>query len=348
MMAATNRPDMLDPALLRPGRFDRQIMVPLPTQEERVDDPQGPLPRQEDRRPTSTSTSIARGTPGMAGADLANLVNEAALFAVRRGAHEIHAEDFDAARDRVLMGLKRDVDGADRGGEGDHRLPRGRPRGARLRARARRPDPQGDDPARPGWRSASPSSSRSRSATSTSGSTSPTRSSWRSAAASPRRSCSATSVDRRRRTTSCASPSSPARWCASGACPSGSGRWRGARRARCSSARTSCTPATTPTRPPGSSTKRSSGSCAHEESRARTHPRGCTAAASTRVARALLEHETRRRRRGVARSSTTRWAARSAATARSSGPTGPSWRSSRRPRTAARRRRAPARSRRGS
>ena len=72
---------------------------------------------------------VARGTPGMSGADLANLVNEAALFAVRRGDNEVHAEDFDDARDRVLMGLKRDVDGAERGGEGAHRLPRGRARG---------------------------------------------------------------------------------------------------------------------------------------------------------------------------------------------------------------------------
>jgi cell division protease FtsH len=106
MMAATNRPDVLDPALLRPGRFDRQILVPLPTQQER---------RQilevhfRDKKMASDVDAdiVARGTPGMSGADLANLVNEAALFAVRRGAQEVHKQDFDEARDRVLMGLKR-------------------------------------------------------------------------------------------------------------------------------------------------------------------------------------------------------------------------------------------------
>lgn len=107
MMAATNRPDVLDSALLRPGRFDRQVIVPLPTQEERL----AILDVHcKDKRvdPDTDRAVIARGTPGMSGADLANLVNEAALFAVRRGAKEIHASDFDAARDRVLMGLRRD------------------------------------------------------------------------------------------------------------------------------------------------------------------------------------------------------------------------------------------------
>ncbi len=106
MMAATNRPDVLDPALLRPGRFDRQIMVPLPTQGERHDIL---LVHFKDKKmsPDVDVDVVARGTPGMAGADLANLVNEAALFAVRRGDNEIHANDFDDARDRVLMGLRR-------------------------------------------------------------------------------------------------------------------------------------------------------------------------------------------------------------------------------------------------
>ena len=107
MMAATNRPDVLDPALLRPGRFDRQIVVPLPTQEERVAILNVHL-RDKRVAPDLDVNVVARGTPGMAGADLANLVNEAALFAVRRGAADIHAEDIEAARDRVLMGLKRD------------------------------------------------------------------------------------------------------------------------------------------------------------------------------------------------------------------------------------------------
>src|SRR5436305_3992841 len=107
MMAATNRPDILDPALLRPGRFDRQILVPLPTQDERVEILKVHM-RDKKMDPDVDVNVVARGTPGMSGADLANLVNEAALFAVRREAHEVHREDFDAARDRVLMGLKRE------------------------------------------------------------------------------------------------------------------------------------------------------------------------------------------------------------------------------------------------
>jgi cell division protease FtsH len=107
MMAATNRPDILDPALLRPGRFDRQIVVPLPDLEERL-----PILRVHCRNKRLARNVdlalVARGTPGMSGADLANLVNEAALHAVRRGAAEIEMRDFDAARDRVLMGQKRD------------------------------------------------------------------------------------------------------------------------------------------------------------------------------------------------------------------------------------------------
>jgi cell division protease FtsH len=107
MMAATNRPDILDPALLRPGRFDRQILVPLPTQDERVEILKVHM-RDKKIDPDVDVKVIARGTPGMSGADLANLVNEAALFAVRRQAQEVHRQDFDAARDRVLMGLKRE------------------------------------------------------------------------------------------------------------------------------------------------------------------------------------------------------------------------------------------------
>jgi cell division protease FtsH len=107
MMAATNRPDILDPALLRPGRFDRQIVVPLPDLEERL-----PILKvhSKDKRigPDVDLTIVARGTPGMSGADLANLVNEAALHAVRRGGSSIAMMDFDAARDRVLMGQRRE------------------------------------------------------------------------------------------------------------------------------------------------------------------------------------------------------------------------------------------------
>jgi len=107
MMAATNRPDILDSALLRPGRFDRQIVVPLPTQSERRDILEVHC---KDKRigPDVDLDVVARGTPGMSGADLANLVNEAALFAVRRGADKVAARDFDDARDRVLMGQRRE------------------------------------------------------------------------------------------------------------------------------------------------------------------------------------------------------------------------------------------------
>jgi cell division protease FtsH len=107
MMAATNRPDILDPALLRPGRFDRQIVVPLPDLEERL-----PIltVHCKDKRidPDVDLHVVARGTPGMSGADLANLVNESALHAVRRGATAIAMADFEAARDRVLMGQRRE------------------------------------------------------------------------------------------------------------------------------------------------------------------------------------------------------------------------------------------------
>ncbi|MGP8064815.1 MAG: ATP-dependent zinc metalloprotease FtsH [Acidimicrobiales bacterium] len=107
MMAATNRPDILDPALLRPGRFDREIIVPLPDLSERM-----PILKVHcrDKRigPDVNLEVVARGTPGMSGADLANLVNEAALHAVRRNSQMIEMQDFDAARDRVLMGQQRD------------------------------------------------------------------------------------------------------------------------------------------------------------------------------------------------------------------------------------------------
>jgi cell division protease FtsH len=107
MMAATNRPDILDSALLRPGRFDRQIVVPLPTQSERHEILEVHC---KDKRigPDVDLDVVARGTPGMSGADLANLVNEAALFAVRRGADKVAARDFEDARDRVLMGQRRE------------------------------------------------------------------------------------------------------------------------------------------------------------------------------------------------------------------------------------------------
>jgi len=107
MIAATNRPDILDPALLRPGRFDRQVVVPLPELSERE---QILRVHAKSKRmdPDVELAVVARGTPGMSGADLANLVNEAALFAVRAGEDEIHQRHFEMARDRVLMGARRE------------------------------------------------------------------------------------------------------------------------------------------------------------------------------------------------------------------------------------------------
>jgi cell division protease FtsH len=107
MMAATNRPDILDPALLRPGRFDRQIVVPLPDLEERLPILQVHA-KDKKMGPDVDLRLVARGTPGMSGADLANLVNEAALHAVRRGEQMVHMLDFEAARDRVIMGQRRE------------------------------------------------------------------------------------------------------------------------------------------------------------------------------------------------------------------------------------------------
>ncbi len=107
MMAATNRPDILDPALLRPGRFDRQVVVPLPEYSERLAI-LGVHCRDKKVQQGVDLDSLAKGTPGMSGADLANVVNEAALHAVRRGSDMVAQEDFEAARDRVLIGQRRD------------------------------------------------------------------------------------------------------------------------------------------------------------------------------------------------------------------------------------------------
>jgi cell division protease FtsH len=106
VIAATNRPDILDPALLRPGRFDRQVMVGTPDMKGREQ-----ILRIHSRKvaldPAVDLRKIARGTPGFSGADLANLVNEAALMAVRAGRTLISAGDLDQARDKVLMGVER-------------------------------------------------------------------------------------------------------------------------------------------------------------------------------------------------------------------------------------------------
>ncbi|MFK7917219.1 MAG: ATP-dependent zinc metalloprotease FtsH [Ilumatobacter sp.] len=107
IMAATNRPDILDPALLRPGRFDRQIVVPVPEANERKAILEV---HSRDKRIGADvdMETMAKATVGMAGADLANLVNEAALVAVRRGSTEIERIDFENARDRVVLGAQRE------------------------------------------------------------------------------------------------------------------------------------------------------------------------------------------------------------------------------------------------
>ncbi|CAN5911730.1 ATP-dependent zinc metalloprotease FtsH [soil metagenome] len=107
MIGATNRPDVLDPALLRPGRFDRQVVVPLPEHEERLAI-LGVHVKSKRMSPDVDLSVVARGTPGMSGAELANLVNEAALHAVRSGAETITRDNFEYARDRVLMGQRRE------------------------------------------------------------------------------------------------------------------------------------------------------------------------------------------------------------------------------------------------
>ena len=106
VIAATNRPDVLDPALLRPGRFDRQVVVGLPDIRGR----EQILAVHAKRVPVADDVEIkylARGTPGFSGADLANLVNEAALFAARKNKHLVNMEDFEKAKDKILMGTER-------------------------------------------------------------------------------------------------------------------------------------------------------------------------------------------------------------------------------------------------
>ena len=106
VIAATNRPDVLDPALLRPGRFDRQVVVPLPDvrgREQILRVHMAKVPVADDVRPEL----IARGTPGFSGADLANLVNEAALFAAREDERQVDMGHFERAKDKIMMGSER-------------------------------------------------------------------------------------------------------------------------------------------------------------------------------------------------------------------------------------------------
>ena len=150
LIAATNRPDVLDPALLRPGRFDRQVQVTNPDIKGR----EKILAVHARRVPLSADVDlriIARGCPGFSGADLANLVNEAALMAARTGKRFVTMDDFENAKDKVMMGAeRRSMVMSDE----ERKLtayPRGGPCGRRDERAAARPDPQGDHhPARPG------------------------------------------------------------------------------------------------------------------------------------------------------------------------------------------------------
>jgi cell division protease FtsH len=106
VIAATNRPDVLDPALMRPGRFDRQVVVPLPDIRGREQILLVHM-RKVPMSPDVKADIIARGTPGMSGADLANLVNEAALFAARSNKRLVDMYDFERAKDKIIMGAER-------------------------------------------------------------------------------------------------------------------------------------------------------------------------------------------------------------------------------------------------
>ena len=213
IMAATNRPDILDPALLRPGRFDRQIVVPLPEFEERKAILEV---HSRDKRigPDVDLDVMARATPGMSGADLANLVNEAALVAVRRGSKQIERIDFENARDRVVLGARREslvMSVEERKAtayhEGGHAL---------LATVLPHGDPLHKVTILPAaWPSVSPGACR-RSGTRTRRSSSRTPSARRWVAGSPRRSCSITSTAAPP-TTSSKPPRSPGAWSASGA-----------------------------------------------------------------------------------------------------------------------------------
>ena len=149
IIAATNRPDVLDPALLRPGRFDRQVVVPRPDIDGR-EQILGVHMKKVPLAPDVDPRVIARGTPGFSGADLANLVNEAALLAARKGKRLVAMQEFEEAKDKVHDGHRAQVHGHDRGREAHDRLSRGRPRHRRASRAGVGPDPQGDDhPARP-------------------------------------------------------------------------------------------------------------------------------------------------------------------------------------------------------
>ena len=160
VLAATNRPDVLDPALLRPGRFDRHVTVDLPTKKGRLEI----LKVHTRNTPLAADVdldAIARGTVGMSGADLANLVNEAALLATREDKEAIDMADFDAARDKILMGAKREevITEKEKRATAYHEV--GHALVAWLHPRGRSGAQSHDHPARPRpWRDAVPADGR--------------------------------------------------------------------------------------------------------------------------------------------------------------------------------------------
>ncbi len=148
IIAATNRPDVLDPALLRPGRFDRQIVVPNPDVNGREKILKVHV-RKVPMAPDVDLRVIARGTPGFSGADLMNLVNEAALLAARRGRRLVTHSEFEDAKDKVMMGAERKSMAMSRGREEADSLPRGGPCARRPVSACRHAGAQGDD--HPAW-----------------------------------------------------------------------------------------------------------------------------------------------------------------------------------------------------
>ena len=298
VIAATNRPDVLDPALLRPGRFDRQVVVPLPDvrgREQILRVHMRRVPLADDVKPAL----IARGTPGFSGADLANLVNEAALFAARANKRIVGMEDFERAKDKIMMGAERrsmvmteDEKRMTAYHEAGHAIV------GMTRARARS-GPQGHDhPARPRARRhavparagplqllQAPPAKRDHDAV---------RRPHRRRADLRRRMRSPPAP----RTTSSAPRRSRATWSPSRACPTSSGRSpTPRRRARCSSAAASRSTSRSPTSPRTRSTRRSAASSRSNYKRAREILEGSARQAARHGRRA---HQVRDHRRGAA------------------------------------------------
>ena len=216
VLAATNRPEILDPALLRPGRFDRRVTVQTPDRDGRLRDPRRSTRARCRSADDVDLESLAAATPGMVGADLASLINEAALLAARRD-HEKVSQRRPRRRPGEDRARRRAPDGDVRGGARAHRLPRVRPRAGRHAQPGRRPCPQDlDHPARPRARGDVPVADADRYGYDP-------RSIWRAAsirgpwaAAPPSSSCTATSRPVPSRTSS-SSRRSPARWSGAGA-----------------------------------------------------------------------------------------------------------------------------------